>query len=66
MVERFRVLGRAMAKALQDSRLLDLPLSYLFYRCVLQQTQSAINAGCLHSSDVRDGGLEQAALTVLE
>ena len=31
--ERFRLLGRAMAKALQDSRLLDLPLSYLFYRC---------------------------------
>ena len=38
MVERFRVLGRAMAKALQDSRLLDLPLSYLFYRCTLPPT----------------------------
>ena len=31
-VERFRCLGRAMAKALQDSRLLDIPLSYTFYR----------------------------------
>ncbi|KAK9826455.1 hypothetical protein WJX81_000175 [Elliptochloris bilobata] len=35
VVERFRLLGRAMAKALQDSRLLDLPLSYLFYRTAL-------------------------------
>jgi hypothetical protein len=33
VVERFRLLGRAMAKALQDSRLLDIPLSYTFYRC---------------------------------
>lgn len=32
-VERFRCLGRAMAKALQDSRLLDIPFSYTFYRC---------------------------------
>lgn len=32
VVERFRLLGRAMAKALQDSRLLDIPLSYTFYR----------------------------------
>ena len=30
--ERFRCLGRAMAKALQDSRLLDIPFSYTFYR----------------------------------
>ena len=29
----FRLLGRSMAKALQDGRLLDLPLSYVFYRC---------------------------------
>ncbi len=35
MVERFRLLGRAMAKALQDSRLLDIPLSYTFYRSAL-------------------------------
>ncbi len=28
----FKLLGRAMAKALQDNRLLDLPLSYVFYR----------------------------------
>ena len=32
VVERFRLLGRAMAKALQDCRLLDIPLSYTFYR----------------------------------
>jgi len=29
----FKLLGRAMAKALQDNRLLDIPLSYVFYRC---------------------------------
>lgn len=31
-IERFRCLGRVMAKALQDSRLLDIPFSYTFYR----------------------------------
>lgn len=34
-IERFRLLGRMMAKALQDSRLLDLPLSQCFYRAAL-------------------------------
>lgn len=33
VLELFKLLGRAMAKALQDGRLLDLPLSYVFYRC---------------------------------
>ena len=33
VLELFKLLGRAMAKALQDGRLLDLPLSYIFYRC---------------------------------
>lgn len=37
VVERFRLLGRAMAKALQDSRLLDLPLSNAFYKLMLGQ-----------------------------
>lgn len=32
VLDRFKLLGRAMAKALQDSRLLDIPLSYVFYR----------------------------------
>jgi hypothetical protein len=31
----FRLLGRAVAKALQDCRLLDLPLSPLLYRLAL-------------------------------
>lgn len=31
-VEGFRLLGRAVGKALQDSRLMDLPLNYVFYR----------------------------------
>ncbi|XP_020237991.1 E3 ubiquitin-protein ligase UPL3 [Cajanus cajan] len=37
VVEYFRLLGRVMAKALQDGRLLDLPLSVAFYKLVLSQ-----------------------------
>ncbi|GER50251.1 E3 ubiquitin-protein ligase UPL3 [Striga asiatica] len=37
VIEYFRLLGRTMAKALQDGRLLDLPLSAAFYRLVLGQ-----------------------------
>ncbi|KAK4377364.1 hypothetical protein RND71_003660 [Anisodus tanguticus] len=36
-IEYFRLLGRVMAKALQDGRLLDLPLSIAFYKLVLGQ-----------------------------
>ncbi|XP_049374949.1 E3 ubiquitin-protein ligase UPL3-like [Solanum verrucosum] len=36
-IEYFRLLGRVMAKALQDGRLLDLPLSMAFYKLVLGQ-----------------------------
>ncbi|CAI9786404.1 unnamed protein product [Fraxinus pennsylvanica] len=35
VTEYFRLLGRVMAKALQDGRLLDLPLSVAFYKLVL-------------------------------
>ncbi|CAM6105259.1 unnamed protein product [Calypogeia fissa] len=35
VIEHFRLLGRAMAKALQDARMLDLPLSAAFYKLVL-------------------------------
>jgi len=34
-LDHFRLLGRTLGKALQDCRLLDLPLSYVFYRAVL-------------------------------
>ncbi|XP_068484197.1 E3 ubiquitin-protein ligase UPL3-like isoform X2 [Phaseolus vulgaris] len=37
VIEYFRLLGRVMAKALQDGRLLDLPLSVAFYKLVLGQ-----------------------------
>ncbi|XP_052626387.1 E3 ubiquitin-protein ligase UPL3 isoform X1 [Lactuca sativa] len=37
VIEHFRLLGRVMAKALQDGRLLDLPLSTAFYKLVLGQ-----------------------------
>ncbi|KAI7724542.1 hypothetical protein M8C21_011532 [Ambrosia artemisiifolia] len=37
VTEHFRLLGRVMAKALQDGRLLDIPLSDAFYKLVLGQ-----------------------------
>ncbi|GER35888.1 E3 ubiquitin-protein ligase UPL3 [Striga asiatica] len=37
VIEYYRLLGRVMAKALQDGRLLDLPLSVVFYKLVLGQ-----------------------------
>jgi E3 ubiquitin-protein ligase TRIP12 len=35
VVKHFRLLGRSVAKALQDNRLLDMPLSPVFFRAVL-------------------------------
>ncbi|KAI3922610.1 hypothetical protein MKX01_006299 [Papaver californicum] len=37
VIDYFRLVGRVMAKALQDGRLLDLPLSTAFYKLVLGQ-----------------------------
>ncbi|CAE6150479.1 unnamed protein product [Arabidopsis arenosa] len=37
VIEYFRLLGRVMAKALQDGRLLDVPLSTAFYKLILGQ-----------------------------
>ncbi|XP_020214843.1 E3 ubiquitin-protein ligase UPL3 [Cajanus cajan] len=37
VIEYFRLLGRVMAKALQDGRLLDLPLSMALYKLILGQ-----------------------------
>lgn len=37
VLEHFRLLGRVMAKALQDGRLLDVPLSISFYKIILGQ-----------------------------
>ncbi|KAA8535991.1 hypothetical protein F0562_028469 [Nyssa sinensis] len=37
VIEYFRLIGRVMAKALQDGRLLDLPLSTAFYKLLLGQ-----------------------------
>ncbi|KAG8057828.1 hypothetical protein GUJ93_ZPchr0002g24179 [Zizania palustris] len=36
-IEYFRLVGRVMAKVLQDGRLLDLPLSTAFYKLILGQ-----------------------------
>jgi E3 ubiquitin-protein ligase TRIP12 len=46
----FRLLGRAVAKALQDNRLLDLPLSPLFYRLALQRRVDLYDIRRLDSS----------------
>ncbi len=35
--EHFRLLGQAMAKALQDNRLLDVPLSHVFLQAAFEQ-----------------------------
>ena len=35
IMDRFLLLGRTAAKALQDGRLLDIQLSHLFYKCAL-------------------------------
>jgi len=37
VLEHFRLLGRVMSKALQDGRLLDVPLSTSFYKIILGQ-----------------------------
>ncbi|KAL0412397.1 UNVERIFIED_CONTAM: E3 ubiquitin-protein ligase UPL3 [Sesamum radiatum] len=37
VIEYYRLLGQVMAKALQDGRLLDLPLSVAFYKLLLGQ-----------------------------
>lgn len=41
VIEYFRLLGRVIAKALQDGRLLDLPLSTAFYKLVLGQVSQS-------------------------
>ncbi|XP_078448275.1 HECT ubiquitin protein ligase family protein KAK [Wolffia australiana] len=43
VVDYFRLIGRVVAKALQDGRLLDLPLSTAFYKLVLGQELDLLN-----------------------
>lgn len=61
VVEHFKLLGRTVGKALQDNRLLDLPLNHVFYRGALGKqvcTQAESGSGaargvlsCKHGSD---------------
>jgi E3 ubiquitin-protein ligase TRIP12 len=37
VIEHFRLLGRSVAKALQDTRLMDLPINPVFFRAVMGQ-----------------------------
>lgn len=48
VIEYFRLLGRVMAKALQDGRLLDLPLSTAFYKLLLGQVRTSLCFFVLH------------------
>lgn len=45
VVEHFRLLGRAVAKALQDNRLLDLPLNPVFFRAALGRPLDLFDVG---------------------
>ncbi|XP_025829823.1 E3 ubiquitin-protein ligase TRIP12 isoform X2 [Agrilus planipennis] len=47
---KFRFLGKFMAKAVMDSRMLDLPFSLTFYRWLLGQEQSLTLADLYHVS----------------
>jgi E3 ubiquitin-protein ligase TRIP12 len=47
VVEHFRLIGQVMAKALQDGRLLDLPMSTAFYKLVLGQVSVVLLLGLL-------------------
>lgn len=42
VIEYFKLLGRVTAKALQDGRLMDLPLSTAFYKLVLGQVSNGL------------------------
>jgi E3 ubiquitin-protein ligase TRIP12 len=55
-VSYFRLLGRAVAKALQDCRLLDLPLSPVLYRLALYRHVDLFDVRQL------DAGLGERAL----
>jgi E3 ubiquitin-protein ligase TRIP12 len=45
VMEHFRLLGRAVAKALQDNRLLDLPLNPVFFRAALGKPLDLYDVG---------------------
>jgi E3 ubiquitin-protein ligase TRIP12 len=45
VIEHFRLLGRAVAKALQDNRLLDLPLNPVFFRAALGKPLDLYDVG---------------------
>jgi E3 ubiquitin-protein ligase TRIP12 len=60
-VEHFKLLGRVVAKAIQDGRMLDLPLSPAFYRAALGHALSAADVASFDP----DLGASVAALAAL-
>lgn len=52
VIEYFRLLGRVMAKALQDGRLLDVPLSTAFFKLILGQVSLLLEVFCLVKSEI--------------
>lgn len=45
---KFKLLGKFMAKALMDSRMLDIPLSLIFYKWLLSQESNLCSADLKH------------------
>lgn len=52
VIEYFQLVGRVMAKALQDGRLLDLPLSMAFYKLVLGQVRKTAGSPLFRNKDL--------------
>ncbi|MEW5303421.1 MAG: hypothetical protein WDW36_006114 [Sanguina aurantia] len=53
VVEHFKLLGRTVGKALQDNRLLDLPLNHVFYRGGTRDAAGTVRLQTLSASLLR-------------
>ncbi|CAG5128805.1 unnamed protein product, partial [Candidula unifasciata] len=56
---KFKFLGKFMAKALMDSRMLDLPLSLIFYKWILGQENSLTSSDLFHVDRVLARSFQQ-------
>uniref|UniRef100_A0A2C9JV53 E3 ubiquitin-protein ligase n=1 Tax=Biomphalaria glabrata TaxID=6526 RepID=A0A2C9JV53_BIOGL len=56
---KFKFLGKFMAKALMDSRMIDLPLSRVFYKWILSQENSLCSSDLYHVDRVLASSFQQ-------
>ncbi|KAH9509428.1 Ubiquitin-protein ligase [Bulinus truncatus] len=56
---KFKFLGKFMAKALMDSRMIDLPLSRVFYKWILGQESSLCSSDLYHVDRVLASSFQQ-------